>query len=137
MHLEGEVAELRRELANFRLEADSEIAGEEADDQPGSEAVRKRLGRICSAKAGGNHGCLFKQLFVVHWWGLGFGTLTSYSILLFPLYFPHVRMRARAAKKLRMSPPGHVHQQSDSRDRESPEREDENESPVDVGRQAA
>lgn len=76
MQLEGEVAELRRELANFRLEADSEIAGEEAD-QPGSEAVRKRLGRICSAKAGGNHGCLFNQLFVVHWWGLGFGTLTS------------------------------------------------------------
>ena len=77
MHLEGEVAELRRELANFRLEADSEIAGEEADDQPGSEAVRKRLGRICPAKAGGNHGCLFKQLFVVLWWGLEFGTSTS------------------------------------------------------------
>ena len=58
MQLEGEVAELRRELANFRL-TEIDAAGEEADqlEQLGAEAVRKRLGRICSAKAGGSHGC--------------------------------------------------------------------------------
>lgn len=54
--LETKTVELQRELANLNLDKGLEMEAADALDAPGTEAVRKRLARLCAPRADGKHG---------------------------------------------------------------------------------